>query len=36
MLADAADALETAYDVIVAGAGTGGCVVAGPETRNRG
>ena len=29
MLRDAADALEAAYDVIVAGAGTGGCVVAG-------
>ncbi|MBD8905228.1 GMC family oxidoreductase [Methylorubrum zatmanii] len=29
MLCDAADTLETAYDVIVAGAGTGGCVVAG-------
>ncbi len=29
MLRDAADALEPAYDVLVAGAGTGGCVVAG-------
>ncbi|MDV2985182.1 UNVERIFIED_CONTAM: GMC family oxidoreductase N-terminal domain-containing protein [Methylobacteriaceae bacterium AG10] len=29
MLRDAVDALEAAYDVIVAGAGSGGCVVAG-------